>query len=68
MSRYLKFLQTYSIEDNTYTWYQGVRYGIQKEDNNGYYIQRNSFQLYPIPKDLEFDVYTVESSEQDKKN
>ena len=68
MSKYLKFLQTYSIEDNTYSWYQGVRYGIQKEDNKGYYIQRNKFQLYPIPRDLEFDVYTVENYAQDKKN
>jgi len=68
MNKYIYFLKNYSALDNTYTWFYKVRYAIQKSDNDNYYIFGNSKQLYPIPKSLEFEIYTVEENNQDKIN
>jgi len=59
MNKYILFLCDFSTEDNTYSWVSNTKYSISYDDENFYYIKRNGLKPYPIPKDLEFEVYTT---------
>ena len=61
LNKYILFNDSFVTEDSNYIWAGHVKYGIIDEDEKNYYIRKIKdnikTELYPIPKDLEFQAY-----------